>query len=90
MTARTGLAWVAGAFAVTLVAAVACGSSTAPSPAATPVPSVAPEPIAAPSADAAAAAEDEVGTARQEYAAGRPGSKHHQSGTPRLGRPGAP
>ena len=50
MTARTGLAWVAGAFAVTLVAAVACGSSTAPSPAATPVPSVAPETIAAPSA----------------------------------------
>ncbi len=66
---RTGLAWVAGAIAVILVAAVACGSSTSPSPTVTPVPSPAPEPIAAPTADPAAAAEDEIETARQEYAA---------------------
>ena len=66
---RTGLAWVAGDIAVILVAAVACGSSTSPSPTVTPVPSPAPEPIAGPTADPAAAAEDEIETARQEYAA---------------------
>ena len=61
---RAGSAWVVGAVALASVAAVACGSSTAPSPTATPVPALAPAPTADP-----AAAVGEKETARQEYAA---------------------